>query len=355
MFGGLLWPIAWLWAYTRPVGYRMAYGTDKHEDYFDEMADKARAGELLREELAHLREELDAMAARRARCRRRSRSLRAELDALQRRAAASGRRAPRAGGEALMEAILLGIYSFFVWLIFIKLKWLPWNTTSQVTVAIIPIVGLTALILMLNVVAPSSADVRVYQVHGADRLAGEGARARGAGRGRQPAGEEGRRAVPDRSEPYQLRSTAESAARRRRGEQRELERAWRMQRRARASCASTRRPARMSRGCSAKLELARTRVAQNRELVATGAGSKFDLEQAETNLSELEGQLPTARARSAGPQAVRPGDGEQASVQQLGAKVERRIRAGGADPRAARERALGARADRRPCRPATAT
>ena len=32
-----------------------------------------------------------------------------------------------------MEAILLAIYSFFVWLIFIKFKWLPWNTTSQVT------------------------------------------------------------------------------------------------------------------------------------------------------------------------------------------------------------------------------
>ena len=38
-----------------------------------------------------------------------------------------------------MEAILLGIYSFFVWLIFIKLKWLPWNTQTQVTVAIIPL------------------------------------------------------------------------------------------------------------------------------------------------------------------------------------------------------------------------
>src|SRR5678809_863278 len=62
-----------------------------------------------------------------------------------------------------MEIILLGIYSAFVWLIFIKLKWLPWNTTSQVTVAIIPIVALTALILTLNVVAPSSADVRVYK------------------------------------------------------------------------------------------------------------------------------------------------------------------------------------------------
>ena len=27
-----------------------------------------------------------------------------------------------------MEVLLLGIYAFFVWLIFIKLKWLPWNT-----------------------------------------------------------------------------------------------------------------------------------------------------------------------------------------------------------------------------------
>jgi CBS domain containing-hemolysin-like protein len=44
VFGGLLWPIAWLWAYTRPVMYRMAYGTEKHESYFEEMAEKARAG-----------------------------------------------------------------------------------------------------------------------------------------------------------------------------------------------------------------------------------------------------------------------------------------------------------------------
>ena len=35
-FGGLLWPIAWLWAYTKPVGYKLAYGTDKHPDYFTE-------------------------------------------------------------------------------------------------------------------------------------------------------------------------------------------------------------------------------------------------------------------------------------------------------------------------------
>jgi hypothetical protein len=63
-FGGLLWPIAWLWAYVKPVGYRMAYGTDRHEDYYHELGAKAQAGELLEHDLSHLRDELDAMAAK---------------------------------------------------------------------------------------------------------------------------------------------------------------------------------------------------------------------------------------------------------------------------------------------------
>src|SRR4029077_2832834 len=60
-----------------------------------------------------------------------------------------------------MEILLLGIYSFFVWLIFFKFKWLPWNIVSQVIVVTLPIIGLTVLILLLNIVAPSSHDVRV--------------------------------------------------------------------------------------------------------------------------------------------------------------------------------------------------
>jgi len=64
VFGGLLWPIAWLWAYTRPVAYRLAYGTDKHDEYFTELADKARRGEALEHELDTLRHELDSMHAR---------------------------------------------------------------------------------------------------------------------------------------------------------------------------------------------------------------------------------------------------------------------------------------------------
>ena len=64
-----------------------------------------------------------------------------------------------------MDIILLGIYAFFVWLIFFKFKWLPWNTVSQVIVVIIPIVALTVLILLLNVFAPTSNDVRVVKYY----------------------------------------------------------------------------------------------------------------------------------------------------------------------------------------------
>jgi CBS domain containing-hemolysin-like protein len=31
VFGGMLWPLAWLWAYTKPVVHKLAYGTDTAE------------------------------------------------------------------------------------------------------------------------------------------------------------------------------------------------------------------------------------------------------------------------------------------------------------------------------------
>ena len=46
----------------------------------------------------------------------------------------------------------------------------------------------------------------------------------------------------------------------------------------------------------ASLELARKRVAQNTELAAAGAGNRFDLEQAQTNVNELTAQIAAARA-----------------------------------------------------------
>jgi hypothetical protein len=94
VFGGLLWPLAWIWAYTKPIGYRAAYGTDKHEDYFLEMGEKHRAGKLMREEIFHLREELDAMEARGA-LPPRLHGLRDELARL--RLADAAERAPKSG------------------------------------------------------------------------------------------------------------------------------------------------------------------------------------------------------------------------------------------------------------------
>ena len=37
-FGGLLWPLAWLWAYTKPVLHKLAYGTDVGEEHGHEAA-----------------------------------------------------------------------------------------------------------------------------------------------------------------------------------------------------------------------------------------------------------------------------------------------------------------------------
>lgn len=63
-FGGMLWPIAWLWAYTRPVVHRAVYGSDKHEDYYLEQGELALAGKLPPEQIQHLRDELAAMQAK---------------------------------------------------------------------------------------------------------------------------------------------------------------------------------------------------------------------------------------------------------------------------------------------------
>jgi len=64
VFGGLLWPIAWLWAYTKPVTYKLAYGTEKHTDYYLEAGEKAMKKEMTQTEIRALREELDQLAAK---------------------------------------------------------------------------------------------------------------------------------------------------------------------------------------------------------------------------------------------------------------------------------------------------
>src|SRR5688500_10134350 len=69
-FGGMLWPIAWLWAYSKPVLYKMAYGTDevKHAGHGDEAhpvpdASHIEEVERLRKRLAELEVKLAAAPA----------------------------------------------------------------------------------------------------------------------------------------------------------------------------------------------------------------------------------------------------------------------------------------------------
>ena len=225
-----------------------------------------------------------------------------------------------------MEILLLGIYSFFVWLIFIKLKWLPWNIGTQVTVVIIPVVGLGATILLLNIYAPSSSDVRVYKytVPIVSQV---------RGRVVDVPVEEGNRLVKKGEvlfkvdpTPYDLDvKVLEAQLANTQAGQRELKESARG---AAAKTAETRgaiaQAASRTREIDAKLALARKRAQQYRELVKSGAGNRFDLERAETDVSELEGQLAAARsaeiqARASEGQAV---SGERQIEQKLGANVK---------------------------------
>ena len=56
VFGGLLWPFAWLWAYSKPVLYKMAYGTDVDESHEKPAEKKSDISELeqLRARVAEL-------------------------------------------------------------------------------------------------------------------------------------------------------------------------------------------------------------------------------------------------------------------------------------------------------------
>lgn len=65
VFGGLLWPLAWLWAYSRPVFHRMAYGTDVGEphEHSERETEERKDTTALSEEAGRLRERLAEIEA----------------------------------------------------------------------------------------------------------------------------------------------------------------------------------------------------------------------------------------------------------------------------------------------------
>jgi multidrug resistance efflux pump len=203
-----------------------------------------------------------------------------------------------------MEVLLLGIYAFFVWLIFIKLKLLPWTTPWKVAVVIFPVVAIAAMLLLLNIFAPTTSDVRVvkYVVPVVSQVRGRVVEV--------PV--ENNRPVKKndvlfRIDPTPYQNEVSSLEARLASEDAKVgaDRSKLNEIRARlADAESTERQLREQLNqatgqvgsLSASLELARTRVVQNTELVAAGAGNRFDLEQAQTSVKELTAQLAAARA-----------------------------------------------------------
>src|SRR4026209_1815902 len=65
VFGGLLWPLAWLWAYSKPVFHKMAYGTDVDLSHEQTGGEKSATTELqqLRARVAELEAEMKGRKA----------------------------------------------------------------------------------------------------------------------------------------------------------------------------------------------------------------------------------------------------------------------------------------------------
>lgn len=216
-----------------------------------------------------------------------------------------------------MEALLLGIYAFFVWLFFIKLKWLPWNTGTQVTVVIIPIVALTILVLTLNVVAPSTGDVRVikYVVQIVPQVRGRVLEVPVEPNRLVKKGE-----LLFRIDPTQYENELAAAKARLVADEAKFAASQAALIEASAGARQLQEQLKATTGqvrsLQPKYELAQMRVRQNRELVSSGAGDRFALEQAESNLYDLQGQIATANANEAQVTQKLSGrvNGEQASV-----------------------------------------
>ena len=199
-----------------------------------------------------------------------------------------------------MELILLLIYAGFVWLIVFKFRWLPWNIVSQVIVVTLPIIGLAATILLLNLVAPSTNDVRVinYVVQIVPRVTGRVIEVPVEPNLLVKKGEVLFRIDP---EPFQNEVNGLEAQL---GQARaKLNEAEAKLSETQAGVRELRESLKAAKGqvgaITVKLELARKRVQQHKELVDAFAGNRFDLESALTESQGLQSELASARANEA--------------------------------------------------------
>lgn len=219
-----------------------------------------------------------------------------------------------------MEILLLGIYSFFVWLIFFKFKWLPWNIISQVITITLPIIGLTVLILLLNIVAPSSHDIRVVNYVVPINPPVRGLVTEVPIEPNRPI-KKGDVLFKVDPTPYQI------AVKNFEAQIAQLQvQLVTAQATARNLQESLRSATGQKTAIESKLQLSRLRLQQFKELAETGAGNKFDYEQAQADVRNLEGELASTAAAEAQAReklAAKTPEGEQDEVANVKAQILR--------------------------------
>src|SRR5438309_3554628 len=175
-----------------------------------------------------------------------------------------------------MEIILLGIYAFFAWLVFSKFKWLPWNFTSQVVTITLPIVGLMVLFLLLNIAAPATNDVRAmnYVIPIVPRVSGQVTEVP-----IEPNRPIKKGDVLFKMDPVPFEAAEKATEATLQGLKDQLNNA-------------TAKKAALT----PRIDLAQKRVEQFTQLAATGAGKRADLEQAQSDLGNLQSEYLAADA-----------------------------------------------------------
>jgi len=230
-----------------------------------------------------------------------------------------------------MEILLLGIYSFFVWLIFIKFKWLPWTTPWKVGVVIFPIVAIAAMLLLLNIFAPTTSDVRVvkYVVPIVSQVRGRVISVPVDNNQRVKKGDVlfTIDPTPYQNDVHSLEAQLASDEAKVAADRQRLHETQAKLADAQSTERQLHEQLNQATGdvgsLTASLELAKKRVGQNTELVAVGAGPKFDLERSQTDVEELTAKLAAARAAEQEVRAKLDGrvGGDLATVAQAKAQI----------------------------------
>lgn len=209
----------------------------------------------------------------------------------------------------MLELIAVA-YGGLVWLVFIKLKLLPWNIQSQVGVVAVGAAALTALVLIVNVVTPSSTELRVinYVVEIVPRVTGRVVEIAVEGNRLIKKGDVLLRLD---AEPYQLKvrqleAKLIDAEASRQSLDRDL-----------ASAQA------MTAAALAQVELARMRLRQSTALAARGAGNQYDVQAYQSELKVRQSNWEAAREAERKIKLSQGAvfDGDQVAVAQVKAEL----------------------------------